>query len=981
MAESKPIKSSELIQKDVFQNTIDQALELEPLLKGIVENFTNLNKASAKSLKGISIVDSKSLKEANTLLAETTKNRKLAQAAETQLNTVTKARIALTDQQIKQNSVNAVTEKQRIDRLKALAITENNLIGTEQKLLAANTLLRIERQKLIASDKDYGANLNRINGQLDANNALIKNNSDAQKKQTLTIGDYKNQVKLAIAESAGLGGILGKVTSVIEVYEGALKAQKLATAASTLATTGDIAAHEANVLAIEEEALATEQLTLAKRALNAVTSPLGLILIGIAALAALATAVYDVNQGLQDTYAIGKSFAEDKFWGTGDQFQNLTKATIKLRKEIGGLQLGLQELEDNASDLTEIANDETLAIGVREKAFKDAQAARVVAANKNLEIAQREKYLTDQAVKAEASRRGVGVDNVRQEFLDKQVEASKKLFDATDRLNDLERTNAEESRKFTENKIIDEIELIRSKKLGADSDVENLKKQVDDEQTILSTRMSALRQLTATQAKAQAEETRLLTEFGLTTKEVNDLIATTDAVNLQQKLKALAVDRLSVGQQQELAKVITETQKNQLDRTAQQNKIDEQAIQNRATILKLNNEINQIELDKNAKDAENRLSDLKNTTGKEEANSLLTRNLFRKKNQQATIQAFDNEKQAQNEATQANLEAINNRYKDEIDLIRKSIADKTKEQDIGFKEIEKLQLQQVNEVEALADKEINIEANKQKYIADLRKKQLQETLNQLSKVTQAFGEELDKRNQLQNDQDNRSIDQTKNQLSRQEELARNGQANELAFQEAQLAKKEQAQRDSLERQAKEKEIIALTEAYLNAYNAELNQPNSDPNQAALLALKDVLLAKGIAKGLVQFAADGNNMIEGTGTTTSDSIPFMLSKSEAVVKAKANLKHNDAVVALNAGDFDKKYIPRMSINEESGNYIASSQNNIWASMQLQKSDEILATLKAIEAKPVHQTNIDELGNIIDRVYKKNFTETTTLKRRI
>jgi len=969
MAQSDKVQSEDIIEKDLFDNTIKSTSDLIKELKKLETGLKAVNKQSTDQLKANkNPKTAKEIKDVNKALDESAKSKKSLLAVEKEIK-------KLTDDEIKQNEILKRQERDRIALLKLQAIEESKTIGREEKLLALNAKLRLERKSLLGTESDYLQRLKQINSELDKNNAIIKENSDKQKQQSLNVGNYSESIQDALEKSSVFGGIIQKITGFVETYESIILAKTSATKAETVSTELSAVSHVTNTTAIEAETVATEQLTLAKRVLNAITSPVGLLLIAAAALVALSKAVYDVNQSLQDLGAIAKGAFDDKLWLTGsNNFENLARATISYRKEVGLLQLQLQELEDTQSDLGEIASDETLSLGVRRKATEDLQKARIEASKKNLEIAQREIDLANLAVKAEESRTGVGAGNAVQEFYDKQIEAKKKLFDATDRLGDLERTNEQETRLFNENETIAQIELLRSKKLGADSQVEILKKQVEDEQTLLSSRRQSLKLLTEAQLKAQNEEIQLLTKFGLKKSEISDLINTKDAVILANKLKALTVDRLSEGQQQELAKVILEVQKNELDRGVQKNKLDEKEIENKATLLKLANDLELITLKQESKIADDDLKTAKEKAEKIKTDSLKSDNVFNSKKRKATEKAIEEENNARIEAIRAEEQLIEEQYKQERDLIIKAKNDKTIEADIADAELQKLNEQHRVDLENMANDEIAIVNKKNEYLKELRKQQNIEILKDISEVSQFLGEELDKQFDKRQKGRDKEIEQSKTAIERQQKLAEKGQANSLAFEEQELAKREQANEDEQEKEARQKEILALVEQYNAFLIARLNEPNADPNTAPARALSDTFLSKGIAKGLVQFASDGNNMINGEGTTTSDSIPFMLSKKEAVIKASENIKHNDAVVALNAGVFDKVFSKKDNIQENTG------FSNIVSSMALQSNSEIKGYLKVIADKPVQMVNVDSMNNLIETIYKSGMKTKTTHKNR-
>jgi hypothetical protein len=148
-----------------------------------------------------------------------------------------------------------------------------------------------------------------------------------------------------------------------------------------------------------------------------------------------------------------------------------------------------------------------------------------------------------------------------------------------------------------------------------------------------------------------------------------------------------------------------------------------------------------------------------------------------------------------------------------------------------------------------------------------------------------------------------------------------------------------------------------------------------------LALGDVLLAKGIAKGLVQFAAEGNDDIQGPGTTKSDSIPFMLSKHEGVVKAEANMENKGVVKSLNNGTFDKLFMPRHEFGKASETIVKSTSENIYSSLLYREQVKTNNLLNVLAKKPTPSLDVDKLGNVIKRVKENGRTKVTTHKMRL
>ena len=990
MSEGDVIKSGEIFEKGYLKGAAKEAEDLYETIEILTLSLKELIAVQKEGLATIKKIggakDAKGLKETADALNKITEARKQAikvdaaktlavkklDAAEKEAQKTAEKEKKNSDEYIKAQAVQALVDKARIARLKAIAIEQSNQIGLEQKLLAANTRLRLDRAALTGVEADYKEQLKAINEQLDKNNALIKENSDKQKQQALTVGDYKNQVKEALAETTGFGSVIAKVTGFVNAYEETLRAQKVALAEDALATTGDTVAHEANIAAIKAEEAATQKLSLAKRALNAITSPAGIALALVAAFALMLKYLTSINQEVKDFFsAIGAAVSD--LGSSGNEFSKLEKLVVKFRKEINGLKKDLQELNDTAGDLGEQANDETLALGLRKQFLDEAAKARIKAAEKEVEIALRKKEIVDQELKAEESRYGNRAGSANQEFYDAQAEAAAELFEANDKLGDLDRILSQEKRKFTIQEITDQIELIRSKKLGADSAVETLKKQVADETTILTNRRASLAKLETEQKKAQEEEIQLLTKFGLSKKEIDDLIAETDAVALARELKSFGQAekgfRLSVGQTEELAKVVLEAQKNKLDRTDAQNKLDDKAIENAAELVRLEKE-----LLKTQQQAEQLVLD-ETIAEKEKKQAIAIKRsfndsqFFNKKTEDAALKSIEEKETAQEEANKAAQAQELQQYEDATKLIRDEVLAQKKEKELGDKEIEILHAQHLARVQQLNDKYTSIQSDKVTFLAEREKERTDKTLKGIAQVTTELEKALDSRAQREAKEADRAINKREQSIEIQQRLAERGLDNTLAFERKKLAEQEVARKEAEEKAVRQQQALALAQQFNGFLQAALKEtPTPTGGEAIMSATRNTFLAKGIAEGFMQFAADGNNMIEGAGTTTSDSIPFMLSKKEAVIKASENVKHNDAVVDLNGGVFGDNWIKKTDLK--------STSSNIANSLLIQQNEEVKSLLREIANRPIQQVNVDQLGNIIETVYKNGVKNTTT-----
>lgn len=209
---AKQIKGNEIIEDNHLDNAVKSVRELtkgyEILSKEIKETAklakTDLGKANTNTAKGI--------REVNAEVQKSTTLKKASLAVDKDIEKSTKLITSLTDKQVKEKLKLQRANKEQRDGIKALIVLEDKQAGEEEKLLALNTKLRLERKKLIKTDKDYVNSLNKINRELDENNAKIKENSDALKKQKINVGNYGSALDELKGSLEGSGVALGELT-------------------------------------------------------------------------------------------------------------------------------------------------------------------------------------------------------------------------------------------------------------------------------------------------------------------------------------------------------------------------------------------------------------------------------------------------------------------------------------------------------------------------------------------------------------------------------------------------------------------------------------------------------------------------------------------------------------------------------------------------------------------------------------------------
>lgn len=1003
MAKSEQIKSTDVIQPELFENTIQSAEELNTVLTNLKKNFIEVSKESIKFAQSNKKPQSaQEVKAVNDALEKGNKAR--LSAVE-----IAKHQKQLEIEEEKLRQLKLKTEKQLLDAEKKANAEKEKALKQQQKEIdnynkqnsaynkASKQLNELRQRYKDMAFEGKGATIEAVNLLKEIRNLDISLKAvDASTGQfNRNVGNYENAIENAIQKTGVFGNVINNITQYVEVFESIMEVKTsiididttsieanttvtnintVASESNAVAENLETTAHLKNVTAIQAETVATEKLSLAKRVLNAITSPIGAILAIIGAIAGLLTYLNSVNQAVSDFFDKMQSGAKDLL-GSGSEFSKLLEMQIKFRKEINGMREDLQKLRDAEGDLNFDYEDQTRTLSFRTKALQDFNKARVDAALKEKEIAQRELDIANQELKAEESRYGVGKGKARQEFYDKQSEAVRRLYDTNDAYLDLiTQIIPKSEREFLEQNVINQIELIRSKKLGADTQVEILKKQVDDETTILKNRQNSFIKLTQEQTKAQEEEIKLLKEFGLADKEIRDLIAQKDAVLLEQQLTQLHNDKLSIAQKEELAKVIVEIQKAEFDRGQQQIKLDEQAIKNQERLIQLANQLDEIKRKSAIEDLKE--TEQRQTKNLENSKTVSLANPFNFGDAKKVMEQIETIKKTQEKLRILEREEINKRYDEQIEAIRKQIKDETKEREIGNAEIAVLTQQKIDELAKVNTAEINLALDTEAFLKELRKKQTIETIHEFNQVTQAFGQELQNRNNLKQQALQQENEIGQRNLERQRQLAEKGLKNTLAFEEQAQAKRDLEAKKQREKQAREQQAVQLTQAFWGAYEAELKVQGATPASAVSKALKDVLLAQGVAKGLVALTG----FYEGTESVQRDlqGNKFSNDKDGYIVRVDGSERIMTGEQNAKVGNLTNEELSNLAYNYRTGNLsiprfelnaIKSNVNETgikYQSILVQQNNELLTKIDKLIQKPVQSVNVDSFGNLIETI---------------
>ena len=103
--------------------------------------------------------------------------------------------------------------------------------------------------------------------------------------------------------------------------------------------------------------------------------------------------------------------------------------------------------------------------------------------------------------------------------------------------------------------------------------------------------------------------------------------------------------------------------------------------------------------------------------------------------------------------------------------------------------------------------------------------------------------------------------------------------------------------------------------------------------------------------------DGEVLIDGQGTETSDSIPAMLSKNESVINARSSKKHTAALIAINNDKFDE-YLNRVIVQSL---YAGTPKDKTKVVINQDKSVRFPKAMRISNAREISQDIVDAMNS--------------------
>jgi DNA repair exonuclease SbcCD ATPase subunit len=305
--------------------------------------------------------------------------------------------------------------------------------------------------------------------------------------------------------------------------------------------------------------------------------------------------------------------------------------------------------------------------------------------------------------------------------------------------------------------------------------------------------------------------------------------------------------------------------------------------------------------------------------------------------------------------------AARNKFDLEIASIDKATADKA--------EADKKARDEKNQ--AIFDAAEKRKAEIKKLEVENEKKKVAAILAETDKLSSYIQKGLENRNKQVNDALNKETEANKTAIDQQQRLAERGLANTLAFEKAKGAQLELEKKRQQEKEIRQQKIFAFY-ALFSSYASK-----SDPATALQKAIVDTALAEVISGSFIEGTENvgrdlqGNKVHNGT-----DGYVVAVDGRERIL----NPEQNRQVGALSndeLANIAENYNKGLLFNY--GNI--SSQNTpqiIAPQIELTETNNLLRQLLD---KPVHQTNLDNLGNVVYTEIRNGVTKAITHKRRI
>lgn len=511
MADSQPIKSQDVIQKDLFKPTIKEAEDLVEALQNVEDGFKDVLEETEKILKlgkkGIFTAD-----DINTQTEALIKAEKARQALIKTEKDRVKLEQELENSKKKQLQVERESEKLKQDTLK-----------TEQQELK----LKAQREKAAKKElNSYQLLAKRLND----NRKVLKNLAAEGQQNTKEFKRLQKEVSKLDKEIKDIDASAGQFQRNVGNYP-----ETLRDAGKSLANfaKGAIAAKLSldglnEVVQSNEGSASAFQTVLGglKGGFSAATNAAGGFL----------SALFE-GKGLSE--------ASESFKNFGDQVSNAAKAGANAAKEQREFEKALRPLREELTAINSeierqsaIAGDSTRSFDEQEKATRAAQKATIERAVILEQIATKELEIIDQQIKARGE--GANVEDLLNERTEKAIE----LAEAKNELDLATIENQKVLREVQRDRFERELDFA----IDAFDAVKTINERIiaDDSKTI-EERSVNFRKLEALADSSFKNQIEILQDFAGERIDINELVALNDEEQVRERVRNAKLDDVTQG--------------------------------------------------------------------------------------------------------------------------------------------------------------------------------------------------------------------------------------------------------------------------------------------------------------------------------------------------------------------------------------------------------------------------------------------------
>jgi len=254
-----------------------------------------------------------------------------------------------------------------------------------------------------------------------------------------------------------------------------------------------------------------------------------------------------------------------------------------------------------------------------------------------------------------------------------------------------------------------------------------------------------------------------------------------------------------------------------------------------------------------------------------------------------------------------------------------------------------------------------------------QKKVTQQAISEMDKLEKYVEAAYAKKNKIANDYLDSETKANETAIEQQQRLAERGLDNTLAFEKEKAAKLELERKRQQEREVRQQKIFAF-------YSLFSSYAKTDPNTALQKAIVDTAIAEVVSGSFIDGTESVERDLKGNKVHNGkDGYVIAVDGDERIFNPSQNAKigniSNDEAAQI-LHDYQKGLLFNYG-NIEQPKAVLLNQN-----IALEETNTLLRELLSVERnKPVHQTNIDNLGNVINTEIRNGVHKVTTIKRRI